>query len=270
MKERLDAAIVARGLVSGRDKAKGIIMAGQVYVDGQKEDKAGAMFPETADIQVRGTALKYVSRGGLKLEKALHIWPIDLNHAVCADIGSSTGGFTDCMLQNGAERVYAVDSGSNQLDYRLRIHPQVVCMERTNARYLTQEQIPQPLDFFSVDVSFISLRLILPALRPLVKENAQAVCLIKPQFEAGREKVGKKGVIRDPSVQQEVLERFLDHAASAGFAVKDISFSPIKGPEGNIEFLGYLSAEEQLPYAGDLAALVASAHQLDKPKEEGA
>ena len=163
-----------------------------------------------------------------------------------------------------------MDSGSNQLDYRLRIHPQVVCMERTNARYLTQEQIPQPLDFFSVDVSFISLRLILPALRPLVKGNAQAVCLIKPQFEAGREKVGKKGVVRDPAVQQEVLEHFLDHAASAGFAVKDISFSPIKGPEGNIEFLGYLSAEEQLPYAGDLAALVASAHQLDKPKEEGA
>ena len=164
-------------------------------------------------------------------------------------------------------KVYAVDSGSNQLDYRLRIHPQVVCMERTNARYLTPEQIPEPLDFFSVDVSFISLRLILPALRPLLRENAQAVCLIKPQFEAGREKVGKKGVVRDPAVQREVLEHFLEHAASAGFAVKDISFSPIKGPEGNIEFLGYLSAKEQPPYESDLAALVAEAHSLDQPKE---
>ena len=269
-KQRLDVVMADRGLAESRQKAQAVIMAGQVYVDGRKVEKAGTPVSPEASIEVRGKTLPYVSRGGLKLEKALRIWPIDLNHAVCADIGSSTGGFTDCMLQNGAERVYAVDSGSNQLDYRLRIHPQVVCMERTNARYLTQEQIPQPLDFFSVDVSFISLRLILPALRPLVKENAQAVCLIKPQFEAGREKVGKKGVIRDPSVQQEVLERFLDHAASAGFAVKDISFSPIKGPEGNIEFLGYLSAEEQLPYAGDLAALVASAHQLDKPKEEGA
>ena len=266
-KQRLDVALTERGLAESRQKAQAMVMAGQVYVDGRKVEKAGTPVGPEASIEVRGRTLPYVSRGGLKLEKALQIWPIDLNGAICADIGSSTGGFTDCMLQNGAQKVYAVDSGSNQLDYRLRIHPQVVCMERTNARYLTPEQIPEPLDFFSVDVSFISLRLILPALRPLLRENAQAVCLIKPQFEAGREKVGKKGVVRDPAVQREVLEHFLEHAASAGFAVKDISFSPIKGPEGNIEFLGYLSAKEQPPYESDLAALVAEAHSLDRPKE---
>lgn len=266
-KQRLDVALTERGLAESRHKAQAMVMAGQIYVDGRKVEKAGTPVGPEVQIKVRGKTLPYVSRGGLKLEKALNIWPINLNGAICADIGSSTGGFTDCMLQNGAQKVYAVDSGSNQLDYRLRIHPQVVCMERTNARYLTPEQIPEPLDFFSVDVSFISLRLILPALRPLLRENAQAVCLIKPQFEAGREKVGKKGVVRDPAVQREVLEHFLEHAASAGFAVKDISFSPIKGPEGNIEFLGYLSAKEQPPYEGDLAALVAEAHSLDQPKE---
>lgn len=266
-KQRLDVALTERGLAESRHKAQAMVMAGQIYVDGRKVEKAGTPVGPEVQIEVRGKTLPYVSRGGLKLEKALNIWPINLNGTICADIGSSTGGFTDCMLQNGAQKVYAVDSGSNQLDYRLRIHPQVVCMERTNARYLTPEQIPEPLDFFSVDVSFISLRLILPALRPLLRENAQAVCLIKPQFEAGREKVGKKGVVRDPAVQREVLEHFLEHAASAGFAVKDISFSPIKGPEGNIEFLGYLSAKEQPPYEGDLAALVAEAHSLDQSKE---
>ena len=183
---------------------------------------------------------------------------------MCADIGASTGGFTDCMLQNGAEKVYAVDVGYNQLDYRLRTHPKVVCMERTNARYLTREQIPEPLDFFSVDVSFISLNLIFPAVRPLMREGGEGVCLIKPQFEAGKDKVGKKGVVRDASVHLEVLEHFLEHAAHGGFTVKDITFSPIRGPEGNIEYLGYLSTQPGPAYGGDLEALVEASHELDK------
>ena len=259
-KKRLDVAMTEQGLAESRQKAQAIIMAGQVYVNDQKVDKAGAPVKEEDKIEVRGKTLRYVSRGGLKLEKAMQCWPIRLQGTICADIGASTGGFTDCMLQNGAEKVYAVDVGYNQLDYRLRIHPQVVCMERTNARYLTAEQIPQPLDFFSVDVSFISLNLILPALRPLMKESGQGVCLVKPQFEAGKDKVGKNGVVRDPAVHLEVLEHFLEHAAHAGFAVKDITFSPIKGPEGNIEYLGYLSAEEGPAYQGDLKALVEQSH----------
>ena len=266
-KKRLDVAMVEQGLAESRQKAQAIIMAGQVYVNGQKVDKAGAPVAEDAVVEVRGKALRYVSRGGLKLEKAMACWPIELNGAVCADIGASTGGFTDCMLQNGAEKVYAVDVGYNQLDWKLRTHPKVVCMERTNARYLTAEQIPQPLDFFSVDVSFISLNLILPALRPLMKETGQGVCLVKPQFEAGKDKVGKKGVVRDPKVHLEVLERFLEHATNAGFYVKDITFSPIKGPEGNIEYLGYLSAAECPPYQGDLARLVEQSHQVWKEEE---
>ena len=259
-KKRLDVAMVERGLAESRQKAQAVIMAGQVFVDGQRVDKAGAQVTEARAIEVRGRALPYVSRGGLKLEKAMQLWPIALNGAVCADIGASTGGFTDCMLQNGAQKVYAVDVGYNQLDYRLRTHPQVVCMERTNARYLTQEQIPDPLDFFSVDVSFISLNLILPALRPLMKETGEGVCLVKPQFEAGKDKVGKKGVVRDPEVHLEVLEHFLEHAAHAGFSVKDITFSPIRGPEGNIEYLGYLSVRQGEEYSGDLSALVAASH----------
>ena len=266
-KKRLDIAMVEQGLAESRQKAQAIIMAGQVYVNGQKVDKAGAPVAEDAVMEVRGKTLRYVSRGGLKLEKAMACWPIELNGAVCADIGASTGGFTDCMLQNGAEKVYAVDVGYNQLDWKLRTHPQVVCMERTNARYLTAEQIPQPLDFFSVDVSFISLNLILPALRPLMKATGQGVCLVKPQFEAGKDKVGKKGVVRDPKVHLEVLEHFLEHAANAGFYVKDITFSPIKGPEGNIEYLGYLSAAECPPYQGDLARLVEQSHQIWKEEE---
>ena len=266
-KKRLDIAMVEQGLAESRQKAQAIIMAGQVYVNGQKVDKAGAPVAEDAVMEVRGKTLRYVSRGGLKLEKAMACWPIELNGAVCADIGASTGGFTDCMLQNGAEKVYAVDVGYNQLDWKLRTHPQVVCMERTNARYLTAEQIPQPLDFFSVDVSFISLNLILPALRPLMKATGQGVCLVKPQFEAGKDKVGKKGVVRDPKVHLEVLEHFLEHAANAGFYVKDITFSPIKGPEGNIEYLGYLSAAECPPYQGDLAQLVEQSHQIWKEEE---
>ena len=259
-KKRLDVAMVERGLAESRQKAQAVIMAGQVFVDGQRVDKAGAPVTEARAIEVRGRALPYVSRGGLKLEKAMQLWPIALNGAVCADIGASTGGFTDCMLQNGAQKVYAVDVGYNQLDYRLRTHPQVVCMERTNARYLTQEQIPDLLDFFSVDVSFISLHLILPALRPLMKETGEGVCLVKPQFEAGKEKVGKKGVVRDPEVHLEVLEHFLEHAAHAGFFVKDITFSPIRGPEGNIEYLGYLSVRQGEEYSGDLSALVVASH----------
>ena len=259
-KKRLDVAMVERGLAESRQKAQAVIMAGQVFVDGQRVDKAGAPVTEARAIEVRGRALPYVSRGGLKLEKAMQLWPIALNGAVCADIGASTGGFTDCMLQNGAQKVYAVDVGYNQLDYRLRTHPQVVCMERTNARYLTQEQIPDPLDFFSVDVSFISLNLILPALRPLMKETGEGVCLVKPQFEAGKDKVGKKGVVRDPEVHLEVLEHFLEHAVHAGFSVKDITFSPIRGPEGNIEYLGYLSVRQGEEYSGDLSALVAASH----------
>ena len=259
-KKRLDVVMVERGLAESRQKAQAVIMAGQVFVDEQRVDKAGAPVTEAQRVEVRGKTLPYVSRGGLKLEKAMQLWPIGLHGAVCADIGASTGGFTDCMLQNGAQKVYAVDVGYNQLDYRLRTHPQVVCMERTNARYLTQEQIPDPLDFFSVDVSFISLNLILPALRPLMKETGEGVCLVKPQFEAGKDKVGKKGVVRDPAVHLEVLEHFLEHAAHAGFSVKDITFSPIRGPEGNIEYLGYLSVRQGPAYSGDLRALVAASH----------
>ena len=267
-KKRLDVLMTERALAESRQKAQAIIMAGQVYVNGQKVDKAGAPVGEDAQIEVRGKTLAYVSRGGLKLEKAVKRWPIQLSGTVCADIGSSTGGFTDCMLQQGAEKVYAVDSGYNQLDWRLRNDPRVVCMERTNARYLTQEQIPEALDFFSVDVSFISLRLILPPMRQLVKPEGEAVCLIKPQFEAGREKVGKKGVVRDPAVHLEVLEHFLQHAKEAGFSVKDITFSPIKGPEGNIEYLGYISAKEGPDSGGDLDELVRQSHEDLKEGEE--
>ena len=259
-KLRLDVAMTERGLAESRQKAQAIIMAGQVFVNGQKVDKAGAPVAPDAAIEIHGKTLKYVSRGGLKLEKAMACWPIVLEHRICADIGASTGGFTGCMLQNGADRVYSVDVGYNQLDYRLRTHPKVVCMERTNARYLTREQIPEELDFFSVDVSFISLELILPAVRPLMKEGGQGVCLVKPQFEAGRDKVGKKGVVRDPAVHLEVLEHFLEHAAKAGFTVLDVTFSPIKGPEGNIEYLGWLQAGDGPAYSGDLKALVQQSH----------
>ncbi len=266
-KKRLDVAMTERGLSESRQKAQAIIMAGEVYVDGRKVDKAGTAVEEESKIEVRGKVLRYVSRGGLKLEKAMTCWPIHLKGAVCADIGASTGGFTDCMLQNGAEMVYAVDVGYNQLDWRLRTHPKVVCMERTNARYLTREQIPRPLDFFSVDVSFISLNLILPAVRPLMKEGGSGVCLVKPQFEAGRDKVGKKGVVRDPQVHLEVLEQFLEHADHAGFSVLDLTFSPIKGPEGNIEYLGYLSAADEPAYMGDLKSLVEQSHRAWKEED---
>ena len=261
-KKRLDVLLTERGLAESRQKAQAIIMAGQVFWADKRMDKAGAAVPEDAQLEIRGQTLRYVSRGGLKLEKAMSSFQLpDLNGAVAIDAGASTGGFTDCMLQNGAAKVYAVDVGYGQLAWSLRQDPRVVCMERTNVRYLTQEQIPEPLDFGSVDVSFISLRLILPALRPLMKERGELVCLIKPQFEAGREKVGKKGVVRDRAVHLEVLEQFLRHAADCDFFVKDVTFSPIRGPEGNIEYLGHLTVREQPPYQGDLKALVEASHQ---------
>ena len=268
-KKRLDVTMVERGLAESRQKAQAVIMAGQVYVNGQKVDKAGAPVAEDAAIEVRGKTLAYVSRGGLKLAKAMDVFSLDLTGLVCADIGASTGGFTDCMLQNGAEKVYTVDVGYNQLDYRLRTHPKVVCMERTNARYLTREQIPEPLDFFSVDVSFISLNLIFPAVRPLMKEGGEGVCLIKPQFEAGKDKVGKKGVVRDASVHLEVLEHFLDHAKESGFTVLGLTYSPIRGPEGNIEYLGYLEKGPWQDRTWDLRALVEESHQTLKEHGEG-
>ncbi|MDO5409538.1 MAG: TlyA family RNA methyltransferase [Lachnospiraceae bacterium] len=240
MKERLDILLVNRGLAPSREKAKALIMSGIVYVDGQKEDKAGSVFDTEKPIEVRGSALKYVSRGGLKLEKSMEVWPIELKGAVCMDIGASTGGFTDCMLQNGAVKVYAVDSGRGQLDWKLRQDERVICMERTNARYLNHEQIPEPIDFFSVDVSFISLSKILPPAFELLRDGGQAVCLIKPQFEAGREKVGKKGVVRDRKVHVEVIEAVTLCAQALGFTVLGLDYSPIKGPEGNIEYLIWL------------------------------
>ena len=262
VKKRLDVLLVERGLVESRQRAQAVIMSGQVYVKEQKVDKAGAQIPEDAPIEVRGQTLAYVSRGGMKLEKAMKTFTgIHLDGAVCGDIGASTGGFTDCMLQNGAVKVYAVDVGYGQLAWSLRSDERVVCLERTNARYLTHEQIPDELDFASVDVSFISLKLILPALRGLLKENGQVVCLVKPQFEAGREKVGKKGVVRDPAVHLEVIQNFLGHAAEADFTVKDMTFSPIRGPEGNIEYLGHLLAGGGGDaWTGDPAALVEASH----------
>ena len=259
-KERLDVLLVKRGLAESREKAKAVIMAGEVFVNNQREDKAGQTFPVTAAIEVRGKKMKYVSRGGYKLEKAMESFPIVLNDCVCMDVGSSTGGFTDCMLQNGATKVYAVDVGYGQLDWKLRGDPRVVCMERTNARYLTHEQIPEELDFASVDVSFISLRLILPALDGLLSPEGEAVCLVKPQFEAGREKVGKKGVVRDPAVHLEVLEAFLEHAKESNFTVLGITYSPIRGPEGNIEYLGYLRHGQGTPGVFSLPEIVEASH----------
>ncbi|WP_435412061.1 TlyA family RNA methyltransferase [Pseudoflavonifractor intestinihominis] len=260
-KKRLDVLLCERGLMESRQKAQAVIMAGQVYVAGQKVDKAGAQTEETAEIEVRGKTLAYVSRGGLKLEKAMQSFPITLSGAICGDIGASTGGFTDCMLQNGAAKVYAVDVGYGQLAWSLRSDERVICMERTNARYLTHEQIPDELDFASIDVSFISLRLILPAVRGLLKPDGHVVCLVKPQFEAGKEKVGKKGVVRDPKVHLEVLEQFLVNARDADFTVKDMTFSPVRGPEGNIEYLGFLAAGgSDDTWDGDLEALVAASH----------
>ncbi len=263
-KKRLDIALVERGLAETRQKAQAVIMSGAVFVNGQRADKAGLSIAPDAAIEVRGNALPYVSRGGLKLEKAMREFALKLDGCVCADIGASTGGFTDCMLQNGAAKVYAVDVGYGQLDWKLRNDPRVVCLERTNARYLSHEQVPDELDFASVDVSFISLGLILPALNGLMKDGAHAVCLVKPQFEAGREKVGKKGVVRDPAVHLEVLEHFLNHAKENNFTVLGLTYSPIRGPEGNIEYLGFLERGKTECRSFDLDALVKASHiELD-------
>ena len=259
-KKRLDVLLHERGLSESRQRAQADIMGGWVYVDGQQVLKAGTAVSEDAVIEVRGQAIPYVSRGGLKLAKAMDVFGLDLTGMVCADIGASTGGFSDCMLQHGAAKVYAVDTGYGKLAWKLRTDERVVPLERTNARYLTHEQIPEVLDLASVDVSFISLRLILPALRGILAPDGQVVCLVKPQFEAGKEKVGKKGVVRDPKVHLEVLEHFLDHADEADFTVKDITFSPIRGPEGNIEYLGHLTVGRGPVFGGDLAALVEQSH----------
>lgn len=240
MKIRLDQYLCQNGLAQSRERAKALIMAGIVYVGEEKSDKPGNMVDENAHVEVRGHDIRYVSRGGLKLEKAMQVFPLTPEEKVCMDIGASTGGFTDCMLQNGAEKVYSVDVGYGQLAWQLRQDPRVVNLERTNARYLTREQVPEEIDFFSVDVSFISLKIILPAVRPLLKDGGQAVCLIKPQFEAGREKVGKKGVVRDKAVHEDVVETICGFALQNGYSVLGLTFSPVKGPEGNIEYLVYL------------------------------
>lgn len=259
-KTRLDVLLTERGLLDSRQKAQATIMSGIVFVNGQRVDKVGTAVSNDALIEIRGTTLPYVSRGGLKLEKAMQTFPLTLTGKICADIGASTGGFTDCMLQNGAKKVYAVDVGYGQLDWKLRNDARVVCMERTNARYLTHEEIPEELDFASVDVSFISLKLIFPALYGLLREGGEIACLIKPQFEAGREKVGKKGVVRDPAVHLEVLEHFLIHAKENHFTVLGITYSPIRGPEGNIEYLGFLRKSEEPDAAVDLLAIVEASH----------
>ena len=256
MKERLDVLLVKKGLAPSREKAKAVIMAGSVYVDGQKEDKAGSVFDEESiQIEVRGHALPYVSRGGLKLEKALKVFPITLTGKICMDIGASTGGFTDCMLQNGAAKVYSVDVGYGQLDWKLRQDERVVCMEKTNFRYMTPEDIPDVLDFASVDVSFISLDKILTPAYALLKEQGEMVALIKPQFEAGREKVGKKGVVRDPKVHEEVIAKIVRHADEVSFEVLDLSYSPIRGPEGNIEYLIHLKKNPERTIYPDILAV---------------
>jgi len=259
-KKRLDVLLFERGMAESRQRAQAMIMAGQVLVDGKRVDKAGVALKEDVELTMKGQTLAYVSRGGLKLEKAIDCFGLDLRQVCAIDAGASTGGFTDCMLQRGASKVYAVDVGYGQLAWSLRSDPRVVCMERTNVRYLSKEAIPEPLDFGTIDVSFISLKLILPAIYPLLKETGLVVALVKPQFEAGKEKVGKKGVVRDPAVHLEVLEQFLQHAAESQFFVKDITYSPVRGPEGNIEYLALLSVSPVLSYAGDLRALVAESH----------
>lgn len=240
MKERLDVLLVKRNLAASREKAKAIIMSGNVFVDGQREDKAGTTFPEGVQIEVRGHTLPYVSRGGLKLEKAIHNFDVSVDGKVCTDVGSSTGGFTDCMLQNGAKKVFAIDVGRGQLDWKLRQDERVVCMEKTNIRYVTPEDLGEPIDFSSIDVSFISLTKVLLPIHEYLTEHGQIVALIKPQFEAGREKVGKKGVVREKSTHSEVIDMVIQYAMSIGFAVLNLEFSPIKGPEGNIEYLVHL------------------------------
>lgn len=263
MKERLDVLMVQRQLAPSREKAKAMIMEGIVFVQGQREDKPGASFETGAGIEVRGKTLAYVSRGGLKLEKAMRQFALSLEGKVCMDIGASTGGFTDCMLQNGAKKVYAVDVGYGQFAWKLRQDERVVCMEKTNIRYVLPEHIGEALDFASVDVSFISLTKVLGPAKELLKEHGEMVCLIKPQFEAGREKVGKKGVVRDPKVHEEVICQVLDFCREIGFFIRHLEFSPIKGPEGNIEYLVHIQKgnQQEQEDAVDVAKVVAQAHE---------
>ena len=260
-KTRLDAALVERGLCTGRDRAKGVIMAGQVYVNRQKADKPGMTVSPQDEIELRGDQLAYVSRGGLKLEKAIKEFDLRLQDLICADIGASTGGFTDCMLQNGAAKVYAIDVGYGQLAWKLRCDARVVNLERTNIRYVTGEQVPEPLDFASVDVSFISLKLVLPVLKELLKAGGEAVCLIKPQFEAGRELVGKKGVVREESTHIMVVQKALNYARENGFTPIHLTFSPVKGPEGNIEYLMHLKKGQYTAELPDPVQIVRLSHQ---------
>lgn len=263
-KLRLDARIFELGLSESREKAKAFIMAGQVYVNGMKAAKAGMTVVPEDKIEVRGSS-EFVSRGGHKLKKAMSVFPINLDEKICMDIGASTGGFTDCMLQNGAKKVYSIDVGYGQLAWKLRSDDRVVNLERTNIRYVTKEQVPDDIDFFSVDVSFISLCLVLPAVYPLLRENGECVCLIKPQFEAGREKVGKKGVVRDKNVHAEVIKKIYDFACEQGFSVCGLDYSPIKGPEGNIEYLIYLKKGSYDNIEIDIDSVVNASHsELDK------
>lgn len=260
MKMRLDQYLIEKGLISGRDKAKAIIMAGEVYVNEQKADKAGQLVSEEDRIEVRTDALRYVSRGGLKLEKAMEVFPVCLKDAVCMDIGASTGGFTDCMLQNGAARVYAVDVGYGQLAWVLRTDARVINLERTNIRYITENEVPEMLDFASIDVSFISLKLVLPVAFRFLRDGGNVVCLIKPQFEAGREKVGKGGVVRDKETHIEVIRNVMHFAEESGFSVKALDFSPVKGPKGNIEYLLMLQKEDEKGPLPAVEPVVDSAH----------
>ncbi len=263
-KSRLDSRIFELGLAESREKAKAFIMAGQVYVNGMKASKAGITVSEKDIIEVRGSS-EFVSRGGYKLKKAMSSFPVTLEQKICMDVGASTGGFTDCMLQNGATKVYSVDVGYGQLAWKLRSDPRVVNLERTNIRYVTQEQVPDRIDFFSVDVSFISLCLVLPAVKKLLSDNGEGVCLIKPQFEAGKEKVGKKGVVRDKNVHIEVIDKIYNFATENGFTVLGLDFSPIKGPEGNIEYLIYLRNGSYENASVDIGSVVEASHtQLDK------
>lgn len=263
-KERLDVLLTARGLAESRSRAQAVIMAGEVYVNGQKADKAGMEVPLEAEIEVRGSACPYVSRGGLKLEKALRDFGVDPTGYVCSDSGASTGGFTDCLLQQGAKKVFAIDVGYGQLAWKIRSDPRVVVMERTNIRYVTPEDLGEALDLSVVDVSFISLKIVLPAIQKLLKPTGQVLCLIKPQFEAGKELVGKKGVVRDPAVHEQVVQNFVELAAELGFTLRNLTFSPVKGPEGNIEFLGHLAMQPGGAVSPDVPVLVAEAHRALK------
>ena len=260
IKKRLDVLLTEQGYADTRSKAQAIIMAGQVYVEGQKADKPGISYEENVQIEVRGETCPYVSRGGLKLEKALRDFGVKPDGYVCSDSGASTGGFTDCLLQQGASKVFAIDVGYGQLDWKIRSDPRVVVMERTNIRFVTAEDLGEPLDLSVIDVSFISLKIVLPAIKALLKSTGEVLCLIKPQFEAGREKVGKKGVVREPETHKEVLDNFVALANELNFTILGLTFSPVKGPEGNIEFLGHLTLAEKEGIVPDTQAVVAAAH----------